>query len=712
MAAIEGITPTSDGSYVTAYEGRRIVMTPEQAQHVRSAAVQALQSAVNRSRGRFEAAVERYEDQQSINKEFWFASHAARAYAWVSTLGGHSDPAMAIALQRAGLDLASAAAQKAIQTGALVKAAGYLAQADAASERTARLVRVYVDQLIESGEGLVGGLEYTRDAAFISLGVLAVVATGGAAAGVAPGIVGTGIGGLSVAGTATAISVGAPIVANVGVGIAKVVEGDPVDWGSIAVDAALQIVLARFGGKLGEGVFGKLAGNPATRTLARQAMASVASGVATHEVGQAFTASAHSTYDALRGRPVTWSRFVDDLTTRLADPKGLFMAAAMSSFQFGAHVAVDQHLAARPAGTKPQLTTQESAIPKPTLEPKAAEPPAKPTTGPATKAADTESAFAELRSELGTETATTGPLTGQKLGARSAGDPLTESLPSLPEKFAVSPAQKADLEASMLAQRRQEGLDALADAPDLQAALVSSPKKLGGKADLVDLAADSPPWMRELWADYKVNTAKRTAEGKTPHEFAEYVKARQASEARALHGERTDVFTRGPNEIVVVAPDRVNESGIDSVSFAPGPSGGRIKLLDNKAVQEGSTVREVSALQQNLPARAASGTTPAKVSNLDEAIAVAQQGASQPEAPAVIKDVVLPRLQAASKAVNDHVASWQKANPGKPLTDPKLQTEIGNILDEHGIDRVVTTSGGGSSVSISRSLRKQGFTQE
>ena len=737
MAAIEAIAAAPDGSYVTTYQGRRIVMTSEQAQKVRSAAAQAMQAAVNRSRRRLDDAVGRYRAQESVNKEFWFTSHSVKAYAYIRTLGDYSDPGFAIAMQQTGFNVAAAAAQQSIQTGALVKAAGALAQADSASERTAKLVRVYVDQLIEGGESLATGLEYTRDAAFITLGVLAIVATGGAAAGAAPGVVGTGIGGLSVGATATTISVAAPILANVGVGLMKVADGEPVDWGSIAVDAAVQVLLARFGGKLGESVFGKVAGSAVSRTLARKAMASVVSGVATHEVGQAFSVSVQHAYSALRGQPVTWARFIDDLTTRLADPKGLFIAAAMSSIQFGAHAAVDRHLAAATpsAGRRPVARSQTA---KPAPAPKAPAPehapaapsaavpehapaapstavpehaPAAPSAAKVAEGMDTDRAFAELKSELGPEVAATGPVMGQKLGARSPGDPEPEPVPPLPEKFAVSPTEKAELEASLQVQRRKDALDALKDAPDLQAALTSSTKKLGGKADLVDLAADSPSQMRKLWEDWKVNSAKRTAEGKTPHEFADYVKSRQ-TEARGIHGERTDVFARGASEIIVQAPGRVNEEGIDSVSFAPGPSGGRIKLLDNKALREGARVGKVSALQQNLPARAASGATPAKAGNLDDAIAIVQNAASQPEAPPAIKDVVLPRLQAASKAINDHVATWQNANPGKPLTDRQLQTEIGTILDKYGIDRVVTTAGGGSNVKISGPLKKQGFTQE
>jgi hypothetical protein len=375
----------------------------------------------------------------------------------------------------------------------------------------------------------------------------------------------------------------------------------------------------------------------------------------------------------------------------------------MSSLQFGAHVAVSKYAAAHPVDAQPQPTT-----PTPSPAPKPTEPPV--AKGTVSKPADTENTFAELKSELAVQPAAGGPVMGQKLGARSAEAPVAKALPPLPEKFAMSPTKKAELEASMLTQRRQEGLNALADDPDLQAALVSSTKKFGGKADLVDLAADSPPQMRKMWAAYKLNSVKRVAQGKTPHEFADYVKSLQSSEARGLHGERTDAFTRGPNEVIVAAPGRVNESGIDSVSFAPGPSGGRIKLLDNKAVRQGSTISKVSALQQNLSEGVAA--TSARPGNLEEAIAVVQQAASQPEAPQVIKDVVLPRLQTASKAVNDYVSNWQQANPGKPLTDIKLQTEIGEILDQHGIDRVVTTAGGGSNVKISAALRKQGFTQE
>ena len=344
--------------------------------------------------------------------------------------------------------------------------------------------------------------------------------------------------------------------------------------------------------------------------------------------------------------------------------------------------------AQRPATAQVVTPAETSAV---TTPPTASAPAASPNV-------DTETTFSSLRAELGEETPATGPVTGQKLGARTAGAATGEPRPPQPEKSPEALAREKEVVTSTQAARREDAIKAFDDLPDLQAQLRSS-AKIGGGADLLDLAADSPAMMREVYAAWKANSARRIAAGEDPLTFDRYVKARQ-TEARGIHGERTEAFSRGQTEIMAVPPGRVNEAGIDSVSFAPNDSGGRIKLLDNKAVRAGSTVSKVSALQQNLPG------------NLDDVIPVVAQAASQPGVPAVFKDVVLPRLQAASKAVNEHVASWQKANPGKSLTDPALQADIGRILDQHGIDRIVTTAAGGSGVRVSRALRQQGFKQE
>ncbi|MGW6194779.1 eCIS core domain-containing protein [Kribbella sp. NPDC055110] len=366
MQAIEDLTLMQDGRYMTTYQGQTLVMTAEDAERARASARKALTNVVAKSRRRFDTAVARYEGQEAVDEEFGLASTAAHAAAWIGSLGGHRDPGMALALQRPVIELAEHAVERDTAAGQMVAAAEVAARSEIAARRSADLVRVYIDQTIEGAEGMVSGLENTRDAAFVTLGVLAVVATGGAAAGLAPEVIGAGVGGLSVGATTTAISVGAPIIASVGVGFAKLVEGDPVDWGDIAVDAAVQIVLAKFGGKLGERVFGRLVGNPASATVMRRALASVGSGVISHEYSQAFTAVVDETYAALRGRPASWSHFVDELAKRISDPQGIFIAAAMSGFQFAAHEAIAK--ASTPPGATQRSTPDATARPGPAAQ--------------------------------------------------------------------------------------------------------------------------------------------------------------------------------------------------------------------------------------------------------------------------------------------------------------------------------------------------------
>ncbi|MFE9960561.1 DNA/RNA non-specific endonuclease [Micromonospora sp. NPDC005299] len=374
MAAVESITPGPGGTLHTTYLGRDLKLTAQQAEQVRSAARAQLGRAVDRSARRGDDAMGRYQEHEKVNADFPVTSRAVKGWAWVRSLGDYSNPDEALAGLKATLATEADLARKALAAGQFQAAAEHVARADAASERAAKLVEAYVKQLIEGGEGLAVGLEYTRDAAFITLGILAVVVTGGAAAGVAPGVLGTGVAGLSVTGTATVISVGAPIVANVGAGAVEAAYGDKVDWGSIAFDAAVQVVLARFGGKLGQGVFGRLAGNPATATLGRKAVAVLLSGVATHEVSQAFSVTAHKTFDALRGRDVTWEGFVTEMEQRLTDPTGLFMAVLMSGVQMGANVTVER--AAAPKPPTPPVTKPPVAKP-PAAKPPAVKPPAK-----------------------------------------------------------------------------------------------------------------------------------------------------------------------------------------------------------------------------------------------------------------------------------------------------------------------------------------------
>ncbi|WP_248962835.1 DNA/RNA non-specific endonuclease [Sphaerisporangium perillae] len=448
MAAIEGLSMGPDSLMRTTYRGEVITLTPEQAERVRASARTALTLALNRSARRSEDAMGRYRAQEEVNSDFPVTSHAVKAWAYVRTWGGYDHPGTALEALRFTLTAESAAARHAITAGAFTEAAGHLAKADAASERSAMLVRAYVDQLIEGGESLATGLEYTRDAAFVTLGVLAVLVSGGAALGLAPEVIGTGVAGLSVSGTATAISVGAPIAATVGVGAVKAAYGEKVDWGAIAVEAAVQVVLARVGGRVSHTIFGRLAGNPAAQTLARKAFASIAAGVTTHELSQGFSVAVHQTVDALRGRDVTWAGFADQLEQRLTDPKGLFMAALMSAVPLGASIAVDR--AARPStptstsasgpasapGSAPARSPAPAGGPAPKTQPTPATPtPAPKTASPAptstTSKPPTETAPTSVTPKSPAETA---PATGTPKPTAKTSEPAPTGTTATPPK--------------------------------------------------------------------------------------------------------------------------------------------------------------------------------------------------------------------------------------------------------------------------------------
>ncbi len=394
MKAIEDLAPLPDGRFATTYMGQPLVMTAEDADKARAAARNSLVDVAARSRRRFEDAYGRYQAQEEVDDEFWLSSKAAHAAAWISTGGAHQDPWLALTVHRQQVVQGELNVQRLVAEGRLASAAVEASRSELASGQSAALVRVYVDETIEGAEAMATSLEYTRNAAFVTLGVLAVVVSGGAAAGLAPGVLGTGVAGMSVGTTVTVISVGAPIVANLGVGVAKLVEGDPVDWGDIAFQAAVDIVLARFGGKLGQSVFGKLAGNEVGRTVMRRVLSSMGTGVIMHEASQAFTVTVNETYAALRGRPVSWGQFVDELAKRMADPSGIFMAAAMSGFHVAADGKLGKAAAAKlgsPVGGSPKSSSsptvkpvQEPAVPAtPVLDPAV---PARPVQQPAAPA--------------------------------------------------------------------------------------------------------------------------------------------------------------------------------------------------------------------------------------------------------------------------------------------------------------------------------------
>jgi len=380
MRAIDATVPSqlASGLYTLVYRGRTITLNSAQLAQLRKVAGNSLIQALGKSKRRVDDAVGRYKAQESINDDFPVTSRAVKAWAWVSTFGDYSNPGESVYGQATQAALAEIAARLAIQSGHFAQAIEMVAKSDAASERTSKLVYAYIDTLIEGGDSLVAKLEFTRNAAFLTLGVLAVVVTGGAALGVEAGVVGTGVGGLTVAETATAISVGAPIVANVGAAGIQAALGEKVDWVKVGVDIAVQVILAKFGGKLGAGIAGKIAG-PATQSLARQTIAALASGTATHGMSQAFTIAVDSVYMTLRGKDVTWGDYVDALATSLSDPGGWFLVALGSGVHLAAQVKVSNAVnAPKAAGSVVQEQPAAASKPAPASPKTAAVSPTEP----------------------------------------------------------------------------------------------------------------------------------------------------------------------------------------------------------------------------------------------------------------------------------------------------------------------------------------------
>lgn len=264
------------------------------------------------------------------------------------------------------------------------------------------------------------------------------------------------------------------------------------------------------------------------------------------------------------------------------------------------------------------------------------------------------------------------------------------------EFTAEEKAASKKLESKMAADREAEAMAKLQkDAPDLAKEVASSQTTMAdGKTTLRDFAQDSPEQLKAMYAQWKHGVAK--GEIKT-QDFGKYVKSRQ-SEFRGRFGELEDAFRRGPNEIMVKAPkENVSTPGSDSISYDTKTD--RIKYLDNKSVKPDATVSKVSALEKNLP------------KNLGDDIADIKKITGKPGVPKEIGDKVLPRLEAAKAEIDAYILK-NKLTP-EQMGSLSVQKDFAQILDKHGIDRVVTFGGAGQGAGISGKLSgPKGFKTE
>jgi hypothetical protein len=339
MEIVQGVRPSqvASGLYVLRLGGREIGLTLAQRDDVYAKAGKAIRDSLRLATSKASYAKARYDAQSDIDRQHYLTSSVVRLF------GSVKDPGPILLSEASKAQSSASSALVSLEAGDLSRAAALLADTETAAITAQKLWQAYFEGIIGSAEMTVTVLEYTRDTSFVTLGVLAVIATGGAAAGAA-GAAGTTttIAGAEV-GTVTAanvIATGAPIVANVaGAGVGAAL-GDPVDWTSVVVDSAAQVILARFGGKLSSGIFKALFGHPAVQKLGPLVVQRIITGVLTHEVTTGFSTTVQAVYRKLKGQPITWDRFIDELVARLTDPRGIIVASIMAAVVAGADVTV------------------------------------------------------------------------------------------------------------------------------------------------------------------------------------------------------------------------------------------------------------------------------------------------------------------------------------------------------------------------------------
>jgi hypothetical protein len=339
MDIVQSVRPSqvASGLYVLRLGGRDISLTQTQRDDLHVKVSKAIRSNLRLATSKASYATARYAAQSDIDRQHYLTSSVVKLF------GSVKDPGPILLAEGSRAQHSATIALASLDTGDLSRAAAFLADTESAAITAQKLWQAYFEGIIGSSEMTVTVLEYTRDASFVTLGVLAVVATGGAAAGVAGGAgTTTTIAGAEVGTVAAAnvIATGAPIVANVAVAGVGTALGDPVDWPNVVVDSAVQVILARFGGKLADGIFKLLLGHPAVKKLGSVVVGRIISGVLTHEVSTAFSTAVHAVYGELKGQPITWDRFTDELGARLADPRGIVVASIMAAVVAGADVTI------------------------------------------------------------------------------------------------------------------------------------------------------------------------------------------------------------------------------------------------------------------------------------------------------------------------------------------------------------------------------------
>lgn len=321
MEVVDSIRPVvGTGQYALLINRETMHVSESDVHALRETAHRALSSGLRKVRLRAETARDSYLAQQHLEAE------SPITWTMVKFFGRVDNPGSRVLANTQQALTAATAAESALAYQRYARSALLLARAERLTENAESMSRAYRDQLLGTAETTVAVLEHTRDAALLTLGVLAAMATGGAAAG-AGSVLGLEIGGSATA--ISALSLGAPVAVELsGAGVGAIL-GNEVDWAQVTLTAATGIVVSHFGGKLSQALFDKLVVNHAVRRVGFEAFASIVNNVMTGGAGRAFDLSVQQVYQMFRGQRISWKRFLEQLTETLLDPNAMVIDAIM-----------------------------------------------------------------------------------------------------------------------------------------------------------------------------------------------------------------------------------------------------------------------------------------------------------------------------------------------------------------------------------------------
>jgi hypothetical protein len=312
MQTVESLKEIDLNTYSVMLDGKTKLVPQEFAKYLRDQAQKAIKTGLTFARG----AAESGRDQYNRLAKDGLIGKAIRK------VGGISDPGSVIRESTAKALAGADAAQKALSEGRFVDAANLLGKCAEDADRADSLERAYWKDTIEAGEVVKTALEGVRTASEVALFILALVATGGAAAAAAEagaGAAGTAEAAVATAKTAGAIMLWAPVASKLAVTAEQIAYEDPVIWGEVGAELAVAIILQKFGSALPKTIVGRLFPQGVKGISLNGLIGAVTSyilGTGARLVQTTIKVTYKNLSDS--NQTVTWKGFVEKLTEELA----------------------------------------------------------------------------------------------------------------------------------------------------------------------------------------------------------------------------------------------------------------------------------------------------------------------------------------------------------------------------------------------------------